>query len=110
MKTVLMDSRRVEVMAFSTLRWRGVRADDPRADLYFLHHRQLLAALLLPSFLYEGQLRDCGSEVHPHPPAGLERHYTSRSAAAYGAKAGTGLHPGLTLYDNEVMGRCLISI
>lgn len=89
MKTVLMDSRRVEVMAFSTVRWLSVRADDPRADLHFLHHRQLLAALLLPSFPYEGQLPDCGSEVHPHPPAGPERHYTSRSAAAYGAKAGT---------------------
>lgn len=96
-------------MAFSTVRWLGVGADDPRADLYFLHHRQLLAALLLPSFLHEGQLPESAGQRFAHihqldrsvitPPG--QRQHTERRLERV---------PGLTLYDNEVMRRCLISL
>lgn len=96
-------------MPFSMVRWHGVRTDDPCADLYFLHHHQLFTAVLLPTFLYEGRLSDYWGQriTHIHqlvwsvitPPGQLQH-----------MERGLEHVSGLTLYDNEEMRRCLISI
>lgn len=78
-----MDGGRGGVVPFSSLGWHSVRTAGPRADPDFLHHHQLLLPVCEPP---EWRL---GSEVGQHPPAGLEHRCTSRSAAAYGGKAGT---------------------
>lgn len=44
-KRVLMDSRRVKVKAYWSVRWHHVRTDDPLADLNFLYHHHCLMAL-----------------------------------------------------------------
>lgn len=49
-KRVLMDSRRVKVIPYWSVRWHRVTTDDPFADLDFLHHRHRLTALPLFSF------------------------------------------------------------
>lgn len=82
----LMDSRRAEVMPFSTPRWNGVRAGDPTLPSSPSPPCRS-APPLLPARGRSEWLP--GSEVHQQPPAGQERHYTSRSEAAYGGKAGT---------------------
>lgn len=52
----LMDSGRVKVIPFWSVRWRGVRAHDPCADPDFLHQHHRLLALPppLPSHLAYG--------------------------------------------------------
>lgn len=65
-----MCSGRVEVTAFCSIRWCGVRADDPCADPDFLrqHHH-----LLTPSTLRGIRPSLRGTQVSNHqPPAGLE--------------------------------------
>lgn len=67
---VLMYSGRVEVTAFCSVRWRGVRADDPCADPDFLHQHH---HLLTPTSLRSIRPRLSGTRVSNHqPPAGLE--------------------------------------
>lgn len=87
-KGVLMDSMRVKVVPYCSVRWHGVRTDDPFTDPDFLHHHHCLTALpLLPACSLSEWLPGLG--VHHQPPAGRDCHHTSGSLAAYGRRAGT---------------------
>lgn len=85
-----MDSRRVKVMSNCAVRWHRVSTDDPFTDPDLLRHHHRLSAHP-PPLLSAYRLSDwlLGSEVHDQPPAGLERHRTSRSVVAYGRQTGT---------------------